>query len=101
MIAADWNLDLDHLALTFDKPLVVQPLANVNWLLSLGKDGGGGTIVPDDAMVVAGVPEVVELAFGAPVGGDAFSIEYFAAPPDVVGAPPNGASVAAFVLPLA
>lgn len=86
------------LTITFDKNLVVQPIAASNWVLHLDPSG---TLAPVTAMVVGATPTEVELNFS--LAAEALSIEYLGTPPDVVGAPPppGGLDVVAFIWPLA
>ncbi|MCI0363469.1 MAG: hypothetical protein L0219_06270 [Phycisphaerales bacterium] len=88
---AEWNGGLNVLTITFNKPLVNQPTALANWVLNLIPSG---TDQPTVATVI--VPNSVQLTFGSAVGGNALSIQYLAAPPDVVGT--NGLDALPFEL---
>jgi hypothetical protein len=78
--------------ITFDQALFDPgvPLSAANWVLHLDPSG---TLGAESANVI--VPNQVSLEFA--VASEAVSLEYFASPPDVVGAPPDGLAVQAFV----
>ena len=80
---------------TFDKPLIDPgvPLAAGNWLLHLQFSG----TVPANSAEVA-PPNQVALTFAETLAAQ--SIQYLAAPADVIGAPPNNLPVQAFTWPL-
>ena len=92
-VAFGWSPDLRTLTVTFDEPLVDQPLATSNWTVAPAFPGM-------EHPVAAGVdlPVSVELTFGFPVGSSATTLEYAATPPDLFGA--DGLAVTPFVLDL-
>src|SRR5688572_25496828 len=78
-VNADYNRTSGVMTVTFNKPLVNQPTALVNWLLTLQT---AATEMPTGSLVVP--PTEVQLQFS--MGLELLeSIEYFATPPDVVG----------------
>lgn len=83
-----------RLVVSFDKPIVNQPLSAANWFITHTR---GDNTVPDSAEVIG--PQEVRLQFVA-AQSDYVNVQYLASPADVVGAPPNDLPVEAFTFPI-
>lgn len=87
--STSYDVTFGFVIVTFDKPIVNQPLSTANWMAN-GFNPTAATVTGADTLQLT-VPAGMETPF---------DLEYFATPPDVVGAPPNGLDVEPFVMPV-